>query len=263
MCVLALVASTGAFAADFSAQYKAAYDDFLNRGDTGVLAQSCVDKALAAFNTATTDVEKYDALVLQSRCLYYVGMKASGDDAKISIFGNAKNVADRAKPFQPNRAEAYYYYGINLGRWAEANGIMKSLGERHNLRRNMESVQAKVAIVDGKTIPGKEYDSYGANRTLGRMYFKLPGMFGGDNQKAERLLREGVVESEKLGERNSLNIQYFAEILVANNKKTEARLVLDDTLRFEGDLVGYNPSRAPETKDEMVQLRALRRELGN
>ncbi|MBI3557731.1 MAG: hypothetical protein HY074_15830 [Deltaproteobacteria bacterium] len=265
VCSLAALAITAnGFAADTTSKYQDAFADFTNRGADVKNAQSCADKAGAAAAEATTDLEKYNALVLQSRCTYYVGMQAKKSDDKIRIFGAAKNLADKAKPLQKDRAEAYFYYGISLGRWAEANGIMKSLGERFNLRRTMDTVLTKTAFDDdGKQIAGKEYDSYGANRTIGRLLFKLPGLFGGDNRKAEEFLRVGTAESEKMGVRNSLNILYLAEVLVANNKKPEARLLLDGALKFESDPTGYNPKRVPETIDEMKDIRALRNELGN
>ncbi len=265
VCSLATLALTAnVFAADTNSKYQDAFADFQNRGTGAAAAQSCADKAGALAVEATTDLEKYNALVLQSRCTYYVGMKAKKDDDKVRIFGAAKNFADKAKPLQKDRAEAYFFYGISLGRWAEANGIMKSLGERHNLRRTMETAITKTAVDDeGKPMAGKEYDSYGSNRTLGRLLFKLPGMFGGDNRKAEEFLRVAVVESEKMGIRNSLNILYLAEVLVANGKKPEARQLLSDALKFENDPTTYNPRRVPETIDEMKDIRALRNELGN
>lgn len=258
--LLALTMSVAAFANDYRAQYDAAYSDFERRGENAAFAASCATKAQAAFGAATNDVEKFDALVLESRCRYYVGMKAKSDSEKVRVFGGAKSVAEKAKNIQPNRAEGYYYYGISLARWAEANGIMKSLGERHNLRRNMETVLTKTAVVEGKTIPGAELDGYGANRTLGRMYFKLPGMFGGDNRKAEQLLRDAVnkMSPDYL---NSLNVVYFAEVLIANGKKVEARRILDETLVYENEPAKYNPKRVPETADDMKELRAIRKEL--
>ena len=264
-CSLATLAiAANSFAADSTATYQDAFADFQNRGADVKNAQSCADKAGALADAATTDLDKYNALVLQSRCTYYVGMQAKKDSDKIRIFGAAKNLADKAKPLQKDRAEAFFFYGISLGRWAEANGIMKSLGERKNLQRTMETVLVKASIDDsGKPMAGKEYDSYGANRTLGRLYFKLPGMFGGDNRKAEDLLRVAVIESEKMGIRNSLNVLYLAEVLVANNKKPEARQILTDALKFENDATTYNPARVPETMDEMKDMRALRNELGN
>src|SRR3954449_9282015 len=109
-----MAVATSAFAADFQSKYDEAYGDFLKRGETTRNAETCGAKALEAFGLATTDVQKYDALVLQSRCVYFVGMKTKGDDAKIRIFGEGKNIADRAKAFQKDRAEAYFFYGINL-----------------------------------------------------------------------------------------------------------------------------------------------------
>lgn len=258
-----LVLGATAFAGEYQQKFDDAFSDFTRRGENVALGTSCANKAGEAAKAAATPEEKYNALVLQSRCTYYVGVKTSGDDAKVEIFKRGKALADVAKTVMPDRAEAYYFYGINLGRWAEANGIMKSLGERHNLRRTMEAVLVKAAKDDeGRDLPGKEYDGWGANRTLGRMYFKLPGVFGGDNQKAERLLREAVANSPK-DYPNALNVYYLAEVLVANGKKAEAKQILDQLISFEGKPEKYNPRRVPETLDEIALSKALRKELGN
>lgn len=267
--ILALLSiGSTAFAADYASTYKSAKDDFFRRGDAIELAQSCANKAGVAVDLASNDTELYEALVLQSRCTYFIGIKAKSDDDKIRIHALGKSYAERArniKSLQATRAEAYYFYGINLGRWALANGVMKSLGERHNLRRTMETVIDKnhFAIDDtGRTVPGREYDSWGANRTLGHMYFKLPGMFGGDNRKAESLLRQATDMTPKEA-RNSLTAYYLAEVLVANGKKAEARQVLDEVIQYENNPEQYNPSRVPESLDEIQDCKTLRSELGN
>ncbi|MBI3542602.1 MAG: hypothetical protein HY075_04935 [Deltaproteobacteria bacterium] len=249
-----------ASAADFASQYKAAFDDFNGRAKDGS-AQSCADKAAEAVKLAANDNEKFDGLVLQARCTYFVGTRLKKDDDKIRVFGDSKSLAEKAKNLLKDRAEGYYWYGVSLGRWAEANGIMKSLGERHNLRRTMETVLTKGAVVDGKNVPGKEYEAYGANRTLGRMYFRLPGMFGGDNRKSEELFREAVAKSAAYPE--TLNAIWFAEVLVANGKKAEARQVLDFVIQFENEPAKYNADRVAEYVDLIGDAKALRKEIGN
>lgn len=264
VCVLtALALASSAMAGDFKSLYESAFDQFQNRGRDARNARTCVTTAGEALKVAGTAEQKYDASVLQSRCAYYVGMKTKGDDNKVKVFKEGMKYAEEGKKVLKDRAEAYFFYGINLGRWAEANGIMKSLGERHNLRRNMETVLVKPAKDDdGRNIAGKDYDGLGGNRTLGRMYFKLPGMFGGDSDKAEKLLREAV-ENTPSDYKNSLNVYYLAEVLVARDKKAEAKKMLDDLISYEDTPEKYNPRRVPETLDDIALAKALRKELGN
>jgi hypothetical protein len=265
LAIAALVCAMGPFAraADYATVYKEALNDYDNRGARDNAAQDCETKATAAAGLAADDSQRYDALVLSSKCIYFQGMKARTDDEKIPVFLRGKNVADKAKPLLKDRADAYYYYGINLGRWGLANGVIKSIGERHNLRKSMEAVIAKTGKEDdGRLVPGKEYEGYGANRTLGHMYFKLPGMFGGDNRLAEKLLREAVTNQSK-DYPVALNTVYLAEVLVANGKKPEARKLLDELLQYEGKPEKYNPRRIPETIDEIADGKALRRDIGN
>ncbi len=247
--------------ADFASDYQAAFGQYLSRGEGVSFAEDCVSLASLAFNSATTDEEKFNALVLQSRCTYFVGTHARTDEEKVVIHNRGKALAERAKNILPNRAEGYYYFGINLGRWALANGIAKSLGERNNLRSAMESVKRFPAKDDqGRDVPGREYDGWGANRTLGHLFAELPPLFGRDTQAAERLLREAVDRTPSDAP-NGLNIVYLAEVLVKNDKKAEARQLLDRFLAAGSNPEAYNPARVPETRDELREARRLRDDL--
>lgn len=260
--VLAFAATTAARAADVRPRIEDAFNDFKRRGESVQFAESCAKKAADAVLQADDVQQKFDALVLQARCTYFVGYRAKGDDEKKRIFSEAMNAAAQAKGIMPDRAEGYFFYGISLGRWAEANGIRQSLKKAAELRKTMETVLVKSATTDdGKTIPGKEYDGWGANRTLGRMYYKLPGWpWDGDNQKAEQYLAEAYQKMPQ-DRPNSLNIVYYADVLVTNGKKDLAKKVLDELIAYDGKPEAYNPDRVPETAEDIESAKAIRRGL--
>ncbi len=245
----------------YDENFTSAKQAFEKRGESPEKTRECISLGEKALGTAENPEQKFDALVLQSRCYYFMGLLAKSDDEKKEIFLRGRYVGGLARDLLKDRAEGYYYYGINLARWAEANGILNSLAERHNLRRNIEAMLTRTAKDDGKLIPGKEYDSYGANRTLGIMYTRLPFFADGDAPRGLRYLREAV---EKSVERNSLNVVYLAESLEKNDKNDEAKRVLDELLSFdvEGGPERYNPKRAAEFKIEVQAARKQRKELG-
>ncbi|MBU4573948.1 MAG: TRAP transporter TatT component family protein, partial [Proteobacteria bacterium] len=66
------------------------------------------------------------------------------------------------------------------------------------------------------------YEAGGPYRVLGRLYFKLPGLFGGDNEKAIENLKIAV----KKGPHRYLNHIYLAEVLIDEDQGHEANQVL-------------------------------------
>ena len=123
----------------------------------------------------------------------------------------------------------------------------------------METVLRKSALVDGKTVPGKEFDGFGANRTLGKMESELPT---GSNARAEQLLRESFTKQSP-SDLVALNTVYLAEVLIKNRKKAEAKKILDDLIMYQSEPAKYNPNRVPETIDEIKDAVTLRKTLGN
>src|SRR3989338_4223614 len=66
---------------------------------------------------------KFDVKILWSRCSYWKGMHVDGKEAKMAAFEESYTKAEQAKTVA-DFAEAYYFYAISLGRWAEAKGVL-------------------------------------------------------------------------------------------------------------------------------------------
>jgi hypothetical protein len=121
-------------------------------------------------------------------------------------------------------ALAVYYRAANLGQWGQANGVTTSLGRWPEMRTLLENV-----IKLGK----KDVMEYGPYRALGRAYFKIPGLFGGDNRKSEKYLNEAVTKTQVPGKtisRNGHNNVYHAEVLAALGQKARAKALLEELI---------------------------------
>ena len=243
------------FADDDAARAKLAEAklQYAKRFDMAALDASHHSLALALEAVASPDL-KFEVLVFDSRVLYAKGSKTVGDKNKIVVYAQALNQAAEAKAVNPNLAEAYFWYAANLGRWAEANGILASLKRKKELIENTEAVYDR-ETQDAK--PGEDYEDRGADRILGRLYFKLPGFAGGSQEKALRYLS---VAYEK-GRQYALNVVYYAETLYAGGAadKDRARQILDELLSH--DPAAYHPNRVPETLEEFDMARKLRSEM--
>lgn len=114
---------------------------------------------------------------------------------------------------QPNRPEGHFWLAANMGALAESFGLRMGLKYRADIRRELEIVL--------KLDPGFQQGS--ADRALGRWYYRVPRLFGGNKQKSEEHLRRSLTYDP-----HSLASLYFlAETLHAMDRNTDARAALE------------------------------------
>jgi hypothetical protein len=233
------------------AKAQALYD---KRGDT---IQNSIDAA-STLETALTQVQsadlKYDILILETRSLYWQGTHTDGDDNKKVIHLKAKAQADAAIALDDSYAEGQYYAGINLARWAEANGIVASISHKGELIQYMKNA-ADVTRTTRDGQDGETVDGYGPDRVLGRMYQKLPGILGGDHNLAVTYLRTAVAKAPK----HAINVVYLADSLYKGSsaEQAEGKQIVTALLQNDPTVFGQADDRVPETLDEFQWARDL------
>ena len=220
-------------------------------------AQAASDKAVSKFN-------KVAALAGQAEALYFVANVNPATDVKIAkhwegftaaetvvkMFGvnDVTNVSDatvaslKALPADQLKifAEALFQRGINLGQWGAASGVAQSLGRWPELRSNMELI-VKIGF--------KDLHEYGAYRTLGLGFYKIPALLGGSMAKADKYLSTAVSGSLAAGQTysiNGYNNVFYAQILRDNGSAAKAKELLQNFLKADANTL--NPGNAPETK---------------
>lgn len=82
--------------------------------------------------------------------------------------------AKKATILEPSKPEGHLWYGILLGRYGQEKGIMNSLKNLKPMKMSLE----KSIELDEKLEGGLAY------RVLGRLYYTLPKILGGDLQKS-------------------------------------------------------------------------------
>ena len=126
----------------------------------------------------------------------------------------------KAVAAQPNRPEGHFWIAANMGALAESFGLRQGLKYRKPIKEELDTVlRLDPAFLDGS-----------ADRALGRWYFKVPGLFGGDRKKSEAHLRASLTYNP-----NSSPSHFFlGELLEDEGRKPEARaeyqLVIDTPL---------------------------------
>lgn len=112
----------------------------------------------------------------------------------------------------------YFYKGLCLGRLGELKGMWSSLAIIKPFRENMETaVKINPAI-----------DSGGPHRALGRLYFKLPGILGGDINKSIDHLLKAVDYGPQYWE----NHYFLAESYFENHQYLLARSELQSAMKI-------------------------------
>lgn len=253
---LALVATSGvmngAFAGDPDADFEQAQALFAGRADLSK-AQQAVELLKSVEAAATDNDLKYDAQILLSRSYYWLGLHQQTKNEKKAMHEAGQKAADRAKQVSEDYSEAYYFAGINLARWAEANGILESLARKGELVAYMQGAMDRVTRTG---TPGESTDGYGPHRTLGRMYKKLPAVFGGSREKSLNHLETAYSKAGNL----AMNGLYLADTLKDRGSAADAaraNQILTSLLAFKGNPAGLNPDRVPETTEELVLVEDL------
>ena len=125
-----------------------------------------------------------------------------------------------------------------MGALAESFGVREGLRYRGPIKSALEAVlRIDPAFQDGS-----------ADRALGRWYFKVPGLFGGDKKKSEEHLRRSLRYDT-----NSTASRYFlAETLFDLNRDREALEELKQVLAAP-----LNPEWEPEDREFKEKARRL------
>ena len=198
----------------------------------------------------------------ESEALYYVGEKyiqQNKKDDAIVIFerahtslGNTITAVENRTDLTENEKEvlahALYFFGANLGKWGQTRGVAASLFQWPTLRdRTNEILKLK-----------KDYvNEYGAYRILGRGYWTIPPLLGGDKVKALKYLQKAyanTLNDAGVCKNGTTNI-YYADALVSDGKVDEAKKILQDFIQFveKNGPAALNADKVPEILDELAE----------
>jgi tetratricopeptide (TPR) repeat protein len=139
---------------------------------------------------------------------------------------------------QARRPEGHFWMAANMGALAESFGLRQGIRHRGPIKEALETVL--------KLDPAYLHGS--ADRALGRWYYKVPGLFGGDDRKSEQHLRKALSYNPQ----SVITRLFLAETLIALNRKAEAREALEAAIAAPDD-----PEWLPEDRRFKQQARDL------
>jgi len=199
-------------------------------------------QALAKYREALALApDNYEAMKKNAQAMFFIGDNAANNDEKQKIFKGGMDLAKKIIALNPGRVEGHYWLGVHTGSYGEARGVLKSLF----LKNDIIAAMNKAIAIDGS------YEMGGAYCVLGRLYFKVPGLFGGSNRKS----RQNLEKCRSIAPKSSVNLLFLAETYWALGEKKLAVEVLEHLLAMEPD-----PLWVPETeKDKLEGAKLLKK----
>jgi len=195
-------------------------------------------RAADAWSAAiAADARDFDAAWKLARAEYWLGTHGADAERRKDL-ERGIDAGRNAVTIQPGRPEGHFWIAANMGALAESFGLRQGLRYRKPIKEELETVlRLDPGFMDGS-----------GDRALGRWYFKVPGLFGGDRKLSEAHLRKSLTYSP-----GSTSSHFFlGELLLDEGRKDEARAELQR-------VIDAPPNRdwAPEDREFKEKARAL------
>ena len=179
----------------------------------------------------------FDAAWKLARADYWLGNHAPESERR-SFLESGMEAGRKALALKPDRPEGHFWIAANMGALAESFGLRQGLKYRKPIREELE----KALAIDPAFMQGS------ADRALGRWYYKVPGLFGGDDKQAEAHLRASL----KYNDQSTITHFFLAELLIDSGRKAEAQTELQKVIDAPLD-----PQWTPEDLDYKAKAKAL------
>lgn len=178
-----------------------------------------------------------------ARIRYWLGTNGPGaPDTKKRALERGIEAGRLAMAAQPASAEGHFWMAANMGALADAHGLRQGIKYRNPIKTALEAaLKVQPSYLDGSP-----------DRALGRWYYKVPGLFGGDLKKSETHLRAALTYNSD----SVISLLFLAETLLDLNRRTEARAALQAALDAPLD-----PDWLPEDTRFKAQARQLVRSM--
>lgn len=168
-------------------------------------------------------------------------VRATTREEKLAAYDRGRQAGRRATELAPRDAAAHFWYATNTGRWGQTNGVVRSLFLLSTVREHLA-----LAL---------ELDPHftGAYVVAGYVDYEVPGLLGGDLDRAEASFRTALAHVPGFtAARVGLARTLAKKGLVAEARR-EAQAVLDE--RAPSNLADWT---VKDTRDARQLLESLK-----
>jgi hypothetical protein len=153
---------------------------FRERGE-----QAKAELALQSYREEVAATDRGDAQSLWRLAMgcYYVGLKYTKDPTvQAKTFEEGRDAGLRASELDPKCASCRFWAAINMALYGQTVGVFKML---FSLSQIQDLLKQSIAL-------DPKYAYSGAQRLLGLIYEKIPGVIGGSNEQAKNYFHEAI-----------------------------------------------------------------------
>lgn len=126
---------------------------------------------------------------------------------KLAAYDRGRQAAKRVIEEAPRDVGGHFWYAVNTARWGQTNGILGSLFLLPTVKREIQTV----LDLDPSFTP--------VYNLAGHVYYEVPGLLGGNLDRAESLFRKGLEQDPK----DTAIRLGLAKTLIKKNRIVEAR----------------------------------------
>jgi tetratricopeptide (TPR) repeat protein len=167
-----------------------------------------IDRARDLLQSALARDRQVDTMVMLSYVHFLYGdVRATTTEDKLAAYDRGREIGKRAVELAPRNPEAHVWYGINTGRWGLTKGVMRSLFLLPTVRQEVDAT----LTLDPQNLR--------ALALSGNVFLEVPGLFGGDREKAEQQFRKAL----ELDPRFTVARVDLARVLIATRRYADAR----------------------------------------
>jgi tetratricopeptide (TPR) repeat protein len=179
--------------------------------------------------TVQQQPDNYEAWWRLAKFEFYLSDLQKADSDKEKLLKAGIEAAMKAVDLNSKRVEGHFWLASNDGEYAELKGAFKSMSLIHSIRAEFETAYE----IDPMYENGSVYQA------LGELYIRLPGLFGGDDDKGLELLETGVKKAP-----SNLNLKMtLAEFYLKKGNKDDARKLLNEIPSVNDPILTENETR--------------------
>ncbi len=170
--------------------------------------------SISTYSTKSTKSYMEKLLAMAQVCFIWGGIRATTDNQKLEAYERGQEVAKRAVELKPKNVSASFWYAVNTGRWGQSKGFLRS----HFLVPTVKKEINIILKLDPNFTP--------AYSLAGNFFYEVPGLLGGDLDKAEEMFRKGLEQDPMFTELR----MGLAKTLISDGRINEARQELQAVL---------------------------------
>jgi tetratricopeptide (TPR) repeat protein len=201
-----------------------------------------IDRARDQLEAALNRDRQVETMVMLAFVHFLYGdVRATTTEDKLAAYDRGREIGKRAVELAPRNPEAHVWYGINTGRWGLTKGVMRSLFLLPTVRQEVDATLA----LDPKNLR--------ALALSGNVFLEVPGLFGGDRDKAEEQFRKALAIDPHF----TVARVDLARVLIAKGRYADARQELQRVIdeRAPNSIADWTVKDLPRARQLLASIK--------